>query len=280
MSLLSVLKSPIISVVSSLGLGYLPTWHRHWSSFLAIVVCIFALHFDARLDGISLYRALFAPTDFIAFALSCDALIAAFHALWLTAVFGWVFLHICDEPVEHFTIDAFMSQLIVIALGMPAIMSIMINFIPSATAFMQNYLVFPEWIAALISLIMLFAVPFWPLRMFDIFEFWPVGFLRVRYPNNVAVPIISAFSSSFYTLFVLYIIAFVMFDLSPNTVIAFMSALSEYFALHLNSIFALLMSFFGADGVLYKYLHSLGLVDIVSNVVGTEGAGGDTVAQR
>jgi hypothetical protein len=258
----SAIRAPFIAIGSVCGLGYLQVWHRHWPAFAGVLVSI-AVFLFSDIFSTAGVAGIVAGSPAVLFAFSYSALVACFYCALLSVVVGWFFIHVYNEPPDHFVLDVTTVQLLVLGLSVPGSVSISTGIRNFVESICDSFLICPEWLYHLAVFIVLFSAPFFFLRLFDILEFWPASYFRVNYNNNVLCCSVATLAAGIYTLLTIYGLAFIIYGLPVVDTINFLQAALMRTGEHIASVCTWLIDWadriLGEDGLVYGYLKKLGV---------------------
>ena len=210
---------PAATIATCCGIGFFPEWQRYWAAVLAMV-----------LSGIIVYFSGVFKQGILAIAIPLTIFGIIFFILGLISVLLYRVRR--DDIEDKLVIDAFVGQIFVLALSMPAIIEIsdfsmwIFHFICSS---LFNC---AEWFYILCRIMLAFAIPYVTFLIFEICNIWPGRWLATIH-NNTWATMSVGLSNAFYSITILYGISFIFLDLQLPDVIDF------FYNLFFNAIFSI-----------------------------------------
>ncbi|QXK92113.1 phosphatidylglycerophosphatase [Neoehrlichia mikurensis] len=213
---------PTTLISTFFGIGYLPAWQSHWASASSLLLCyivFFLVHGTSYLfSGLMVTGAMIA-VFFCKVALSC--LILGMISIFVFQV-KYQSLQ-SNQPInceDNIVIQIVIGQLLVVALSMPATLSIYIHLVDIYDRVCKGIFLCPTWFNNLTYFIIFFAVPFVFFNLIEVIKPWPISFLQLTYNNCFSI-MLEGIVIVIYTLIIMYFIAFIYLDLTIQQAIAF-----------------------------------------------------------
>lgn len=193
---------------TSLYLGYLPEWGRHWSAVLSILFSIILIY-----NSIG-FEASYASISYI---LMLEFIYGFLLAIILVPLFRYIYSY---DGLEVITIDSALAQILMLAMSIPAIIYINAGIINLMHQACNSFLYCTPLIFKISTLLLTLVGPYTLLRFFDILEFWPTSKILLHSQNSF-FRIIAGLIPAIYSVITIYALCFLFFDLSLIEVINF-----------------------------------------------------------
>lgn len=247
-NILKIFGSRVFSTV--FYIGYLPDWNRHWTAFFSVIMSVVFIYniagFSAKPELIAYYMLL----KFI-----------------YLSVFSWVLVPLFKYSyrpanLEIITIDAYLAQVLMFALSVPAILHINSGIISLMTRACNSFLYCSDLVFGFSSLFLTLLGPYLLLRFFDAMEFWPTANLFLYYKNNL-IRLFAGLVPALYAIFTIYLFSLLFFDLEIGEIISFYRVVFKLTYFHLILAAAILLKFFKLQNlyILAKKIGVIGLLD-------------------
>lgn len=221
---LKILGSRMFSSV--FYLGFLPDWNRHWSAAFAVLTSVI---FIFNFFGLN------ASPGIIAYSMALKFIYILIFAMIMIPLFRFVYK---PQNLDVITIDAYLSQILVFALCVPAIVHIDAGITSLLIKACNSFLYCNKFIFSSSRIFLTLLGPYMILRFFDIFEFWPSGYMFL-YLKNSYLRLIAGIIPAIYTSISIYLFCFLFFDLELSEVISFYKAifLAVYYTFYFYFLF-------------------------------------------
>ncbi|WCR57580.1 phosphatidylglycerophosphatase [Wolbachia endosymbiont of Ctenocephalides felis wCfeJ] len=214
---------PAKTVSSFLGVGYLPSWQNHWSSFLILLITNITLVLVYGIDFV-LYKM---PYSGIIMAAVFAKLAIVMLVLQLV---GISIFHVQDPSAnsgENIVIQIASGQVLTIALSMPAIMSIYYAISRLYGSICKEILQCPFWFNDFMHLFFFFIIPYAFFNVVEVIKPWPISIIQLGYNNAISITLEGIFYT-FYAVILLYLTAFIFCDLTMHDAIALNKNIIQY----------------------------------------------------
>lgn len=234
---------------TSFFLGYLPEWSRHWSAFLSILVSI-----------VLLYNIVSIPLQQLdlAYALMLEFVYSFLVANFMVPIFRKTFPL---AKIDNVTIDAFIAQVLVLAMCVPAIFHINAYTVSFTRMVCTSFLNCTPFVFDIITLIVTLLGPYFVLRFFDKMEFWPTSKIFL-YSESSFIRIFGGICPAFYSIVIIYLISFLLFDLTLMQVIEFYTIVFNKIYNHFIFVIIVISKTFSSKGF-YLFLKKIGLIKLL-----------------
>ena len=236
-------------VATSFFLGYLPEWSRHWSAFFSIIFSIILLYNTVSIPLQEAEMAYILIIEFIYGFLIANIMTPIFRKAFPLA------------KLENVTIDAFLAQVLVLALCVPAIFYVNSAVIGSITKLCTSFLNCSNFIFDAIVIFVTLLSPYFILRFFDSMEFWPTSkmFLYAEMSFN---RIFAGICPAIYSILAIYLISFLIFDLTLISVLEFYSVVFHKVYIHLLLMTAFLLKILNMKTI-YIFFRKIGIIGLL-----------------
>ncbi len=187
---------------SAFGLGFLPVWGNHWSAFLSFFLVSISVY---SLVGFEAPGALIAV-----FILSTSI-------VWIILGYLGMRLYIASQEDilksdEKVVMHIFIGQWIILGLCVPAIYHFYIKVSNFNLYICSTFMFCSDWFYKSVTIIPTSMIPFFCYRFMDIVKPWPSSYIDLRYKTAFG-KLLESFFNVLYASIIIYIIAFVFFDL-------------------------------------------------------------------
>lgn len=231
---------------TSLYLGYLPEWGRHWSASLSILISIILVYNTIGFDASHIE---------ISYILMIEFLYGFILAIALVPLFRYIYPH---DGLEVVTIDASIAQIFMLGMSIPAILHINSTVINLMHISCNSFLYCTPLVFKISTLLLTLAVPYALLRAFDILEFWPTSKILLHSQNSF-LRIIAGLIPAIYATITIYAFCFLFFDLTLTEVITFY----QYIFIKIYNHIIFVMTFIGqfmSEKNLYIFFKNIGII--------------------
>lgn len=191
------------------GMGYLPVWQEHWSSFLALImsyILLYLLHGSYLLlydiSNIALIIAIF----FLKLSI-------AFFIVQTIAIFIFQINNPGANSNENIVVHIVLAQLLVIALTMPAILAIFYSVADLYDQICKKMFTCPKWINSFTYFFIFFMIPYLFFNIIVMIKPWPIVTIQLNYNNVLSITAEGAIYILYAVIFI-YLVACVFFDLT------------------------------------------------------------------
>jgi hypothetical protein len=162
------------------------------------------------------------------------------------------------QDLDVITIDAYLGQILVFALCIPAIVHIDAGITSLLIKACNSFLYCNKIIFSVSRTLLVLLVPFLLLRFFDILEFWPSGYMFL-YFKNAYLRLIAGLIPAIYTSIALYLFSFLFFTLELSDVIVFYKAVFLAVYKHFIFVFFFILRIFSMKSI-YIFFKKIGAV--------------------
>ncbi|ABD44836.1 phosphatidylglycerophosphatase A family protein [Ehrlichia chaffeensis str. Heartland] len=208
-----ILPTRLISTF--LGTGYLPAWQNHWAAVLSLIL------------GYVLFYLIYGMS-YVSYGILVTGAVVA--SLFLKISLGLIVISIisifvfqsnnsADDRSDIIVVQIALGQLLVVALSMPAILAIYNYLAIFYSKICQNIFMCPSWFNDFMHFLMFFLIPFVFFNILDIIKPWPISSLQILYNNCFSI-VFEGLVLVIYTLIVMYLVAFICFDLTIRDAVA------------------------------------------------------------
>lgn len=231
---------PAKTISTFFGMGYLPEWQGHWSSLLAIPIIVIITYIST---GFTVSIAeLSVPIAFTAIILFFIGIISIY------------IFHIKDPAAnEEIMIHTVFGQVIVLAFSGPAVLYAGYHIVDFSDFLCEKFLYCAPWFYKVITYVPILCIPFAAYRLVDIIKPWPSSTLDRDY-NNCISSMLEALVVAIYTLILLYLISFILFNLTMDEALLFFHNVFQALIPSIHEMFILIMIKLNAIGV-FEFLH-------------------------
>ncbi|MFV9838867.1 MAG: phosphatidylglycerophosphatase [Aaplasma endosymbiont of Hyalomma asiaticum] len=211
---------PTRLVGTFMGIGHLPAWQEHWAS-LAVLMVAHILCYIVHGSPPSLANAAFG-----------SGLVIAPFFLQVSIgllVLGIVSIFICNNhgagsmPSDVIVVQVAFGQLLTAALSMPATVALYESAIYIYNKVCIGIFMCPFWLNYFMHFLVFFIVPFLFFNIVIIIKPWPMSLLQLRCNNCVSVMAEGAVLA-FYSVMIMYMIAFICVGLQMPSALKYMRA--------------------------------------------------------
>jgi len=227
-------------------IGYLPDWNRHWSAAFSVLISIIFI--------INITDNNFSP-DIIAYYMILKFIYIFSISLFTIPLFRYVYK---PENLEIITIDAFLAQILVFALSIPAIMHINIGINNMLVSACNSFLYCNKYIFIYSKVFLTLFGPYLVLRLFDILEFWPTAYMFL-YFKNTYLRLIAGLIPAIYSIITIYLFCLLFFDLEFVEIIDFYKKTFLMIGKHFYILFFFLIKLFSFKSI-YFFLKKIGVI--------------------
>jgi hypothetical protein len=249
-NLKNILKLLLVKPISTvLYIGYLPDWNRHWSAAFSILTSII---FILNIFGTSV------SSTVIAYGMMLKFIYILCIAFFSVPIFKYVYK---PENLDVITIDAFLAQILVFALSVPAIIHINIGINNLLIKACNSFLYCNEYIFSFTKLFLTLLGPYFVLRFFDIFEFWPTAYIFLYFKNSY-IRLLAGLIPAIYASISIYLFCLLFFDLKFMDIIYFYKSVFILLWKHLVFISLFLVKIFYPKSI-YIILKKIGIIKLL-----------------
>ncbi|KJV69630.1 phosphatidylglycerophosphatase A [Candidatus Neoehrlichia procyonis] len=210
---------PTTLISTFFGIGYLPAWQCHWASASSLLLCYIAFYLvngaSSFLLGIEMTGAMIS-VFFCKVALS--VIILGIISIFIFQTENQSVQFVSND--DNIVIQIVIGQLLVVALSMPAALSIYVHLVDIYDRLCKGVFLCPAWFNNLTYFIIFFAIPFVFFNFIEVIKPWPISFLQLTYNNCFSI-MLEGIIIVCYTLVVMYLIAFICLDLTIQQAINF-----------------------------------------------------------
>ena len=223
-------------------IGYLPEWSRHWSAFLSVIISLIIVY--------NVSEEQFNEIDIS-------------YILLLEFIYIYLLVYKFSKT-ENITIDAFLAQILVLGMCVPAIFYINKGVILFMSNVCRSFLNCSSFVFEFLVLFVTLIVPYFILRFFDILEFWPTNqmFLYAELSFN---RIIAGIIPALYAIIFIYLASFLFFDLTLVKVIDFYSIVFKKIYLHSIFVFFIINKVFNWKAF-YVFMKKIGVISFLDKL--------------
>lgn len=208
---ISAATFPVKVVVTFFGIGYLPEWQDHWSTFFGIVLAIIILHFCVGIDS-----DLLNITEEL-FLFSAILCVMSFISIYL-------FKKKNKDARYEVTIHLVFGQILTIALSIPCVMIFQQKVRAFDTVLCRDFIYCSSWFLNVIIYLPTLLFPYFVFQLANWWKPWPSYVLDKNYNNATGNTLLGFFNAIYATIF-MYLISFVLLDLDLVSVIRFYDSL-------------------------------------------------------
>ncbi len=230
------------TVSSFLGIGFLPSWQSHWSSFLALFVI--DITFILTVKGKYLLSILSTPDAVVIIAIIFMRVAIVMLIVQTIGIFVLQAQNPSANSSENIVVHVASGQVLTVALSMPAIASIHSVINRSYWGVCKQMLQCPFWFNDFMHLVFFFVIPFVFFNVVEMIKLWPISLLQLNY-NNVISITLEGIVYTFYSVALLYLTAFIFCNLNMRDVIDLNKVVMQYiyndiltFSYYLYSVFS------------------------------------------
>ncbi|MDR2831328.1 MAG: phosphatidylglycerophosphatase [Rickettsiales bacterium] len=214
---------PAKTVSSFLGIGYLPSWQSHWSSFLILLIVdvILILTYGGE------YLLYKMPNSGIVVAATCTKLAIVMLVLQLIGIF---IFHAQDPSAnsgENIVIQMASGQVLTVALSMPAIISTYYTVSKLYGSICKQILQCPYWFNDFMHFFFFLMIPYIFFNVVEVIKPWPISSIQLSYNNAISITFEGIFHT-FYAVILLYLTAFIFCDLTMHNAIVLNKSIIQY----------------------------------------------------
>jgi hypothetical protein len=227
----------------------LPEWSRHWSAFLSVIISLIIIYnfSDQKFSEIDVSYILLL--EFLYIYLLANIMVPIFRKVYKFS------------RVENIVIDAFLAQILVLAMCVPAIFYINNGVNSFMFGVCKSFLTCSPFIFELLVLFVTLVIPYFILRFFDILEFWPTNQMLL-YAELSFNRIIAGIIPALYSIIFIYLVSFLFFDLTLVQVIDFYAIVFKKTYLHYLGVFILLGKFLNWQNF-YILMRKVGIISLL-----------------
>jgi hypothetical protein len=238
------------SVISTVCfIGYLPEWSRHWSAFVSVIISIILLYNSPTYPLTPIEMSYILMMEFCYLYLLANIMVPIYRKVYKFS------------KLENITIDAFLAQILVLGMCIPAIMYINKGSISFISDMCTQFFHCSKFVYEVTVLFVTLIIPYFILRFFDIMEFWPTGYMFL-YAEWSFSRIIAGLFPAIYSIVFIYLLSFLFFDLTFEQVIEFYSTVFKMVYVHFAVVFGVIWAFFNWK-TFYIVLKKLGIIGLL-----------------
>ncbi|WP_044195259.1 phosphatidylglycerophosphatase [Ehrlichia japonica] len=208
-----VLPTRLISTF--LGTGYLPAWQNHWAAVLSLILGYILFYLIYGMFYVS-YGLLITGAVIASFFLKVSLVLMIIAVI---SIFVFQSNNSTDSRSDIIVVQIALGQLLVVALSMPAILAIYNYLAIFYDKICKSIFMCPAWFNDFIHFLMFFLVPFVFFNVIDVIKPWPISRLQISYNNCFSI-IAEGLVLVIYTLVVMYLVAFICFNLTIHDAVA------------------------------------------------------------
>ena len=233
-------------------IGYLPEWSRHWSAFLSVIISLIIVYNVSEEQFNEIDISYILLLEFIYIYLLANLMVPIFRKVYKFS------------KTENITIDAFLAQILVLGMCVPAIFYINKGVILFMSNVCRSFLNCSSFVFEFLVLFVTLIVPYFILRFFDILEFWPTNqmFLYAELSFN---RIIAGIIPALYAIIFIYLASFLFFDLTLVKVIDFYSIVFKKIYLHSIFVFFIINKVFNWKAF-YVFMKKIGVISFLDKL--------------
>ncbi|WP_253300084.1 phosphatidylglycerophosphatase [Wolbachia endosymbiont of Chironomus riparius] len=210
-------------VISSfLGVGYLPAWQSNWSSFLALFIIdiILMLIYGGK------HLLYMLPTSGIIVATVFMKVAAVMLVVQVIGIFAF---HAKDPGAnsgENIVVQIATGQVLTVGCSMPAIISIYYSISKLYGDLCKQMLQCPFWFNDFMHFLFFLMIPYVFFNIAEVIKPWPINSIQVGYNNAISISF-EGILYAFYAAVLMYLIAFILCDLTMSSAIAFNTTITH-----------------------------------------------------
>ncbi len=213
------------TVSSFLGIGFLPSWQSHWSSFLAL----FAIDvtFILTVKGKHLLSIISVPDAVVLIAIIFMRIAIVMFIIQIIGIFVFHAQDPSANSSENIVIHIASGQVLTVALSMPAIASIHAVINRLYWGICKHMLQCPFWFNDFMHLVFFFVIPFVFFNVVEVIKPWPISSLQLSYNNTISITL-EGIIYTFYSVALLYLTAFILCNLNMHDTMYLNNLVMQY----------------------------------------------------
>ncbi|WDM85597.1 phosphatidylglycerophosphatase [Ehrlichia sp. JZT12] len=208
-----VLPTRLISTF--LGIGYLPAWQSHWAAVVSLLLGYILFYLINGMHYIK-YGLIVTAAVVASFFLKISLVL---FIIAMISIFVFQSNSSADDRSDIIVVQIALGQLLVVALSMPAILAIYNCLAILYGKICQGVFICPAWFNDFMHFLIFFLIPFVIFNVIEIIKPWPISSLQILYNNCFSI-ISEGLILVIYTLIVMYLAAFICFDLTIHDAVA------------------------------------------------------------
>ncbi|WP_199763714.1 phosphatidylglycerophosphatase [Ehrlichia canis] len=212
-----ILPTRLISTF--LGTGYLPAWQSHWAAVLSLILAYILFYLIYGMYYVQ-YGLLVTAAVIAAFFLKISLVLVV---VAIISIFIFQSHSSADSRTDIIVVQIALGQLLVVALAMPAILAVYNYLSIFYGRICEGIFICPTWFNEFMRFLIFFLIPFVFFNIIEIIKPWPISNFQISYNNCFSI-VSEGLILVLYTLLVMYLAAFICFDLTVHDAVA----LNEY----------------------------------------------------
>ncbi|GAT78103.1 phosphatidylglycerophosphatase A [Ehrlichia ruminantium] len=207
---------PVKLISTFMGTGYLPAWQSHWAALLSLILGYVFFYLVYGMSYMS-YGLMVMASMIAAFFLKVSLVLLI---IGLISIFVFQSNSSADDRSDTIVAQIVTGQFLVVGLAMPAIVAIYNSLSILYNKICHGVFICPAWFNDFMHFLMFFLIPFVFFNMIEVIKPWPISSMQILYNNCFSI-MSEGLILTIYTLIVMYLAAFICFDLTINNALIF-----------------------------------------------------------